>query len=66
MLGAGFVTKPTLDILSESGVHVTVGTQNTSLVFCLMCRQPHLVTWSHPTLPLAAGPLPRASSSAFL
>lgn len=25
MLGAGFVTKPTLDILSESGIPVTVG-----------------------------------------
>ena len=25
MLGAGFVTKPTLDILSESGITVTVG-----------------------------------------
>lgn len=30
MLGAGFVTKPTLDILSESGVQVTVGTQSLS------------------------------------
>lgn len=26
MLGAGFVTKPTLDILSEAGIKVTVGT----------------------------------------
>lgn len=26
MLGAGFVTKPTLDILSDSGISVTVGT----------------------------------------
>lgn len=26
MLGAGFVTKPTLDILSDAGVKVTVGT----------------------------------------
>ena len=26
MLGAGFVTRPTLDILSDAGVHVTVGT----------------------------------------
>lgn len=26
MLGAGFVTRPTLDILSESGIPVTVGT----------------------------------------
>lgn len=25
MLGAGFVTKPTLDILSKSGIAVTVG-----------------------------------------
>ena len=25
MLGAGFVTRPTLDILSQSGVAVTVG-----------------------------------------
>ena len=25
LLGAGFVTKPTLDILSEAGVQVTVG-----------------------------------------
>lgn len=25
MLGAGFVTKPTLDILSQSGITVTVG-----------------------------------------
>jgi len=25
MLGAGFVTKPTLDILSEAGISVTVG-----------------------------------------
>lgn len=25
MLGAGFVTRPTLDILSESGISVTVG-----------------------------------------
>lgn len=25
MLGAGFVTRPTLDILSESGIDVTVG-----------------------------------------
>lgn len=25
MLGAGFVTKPTLDILSEAGIKVTVG-----------------------------------------
>lgn len=25
MLGAGFVTRPTLDILSEQGVAVTVG-----------------------------------------
>ena len=25
MLGAGFVTRPTLDILSESGIAVTVG-----------------------------------------
>lgn len=25
MLGAGFVTKPTLDILSEAGVPVTIG-----------------------------------------
>lgn len=26
MLGAGFVTKPTLDILSDAGISVTVGT----------------------------------------
>ena len=25
MLGAGFVTRPTLDILSEKGIEVTVG-----------------------------------------
>lgn len=25
MLGAGFVTRPTLDILSEAGIPVTVG-----------------------------------------
>lgn len=25
MLGAGFVTRPTLDILSDAGIHVTVG-----------------------------------------
>jgi hypothetical protein len=25
MLGAGFVTRPTLDILSEAGIQVTVG-----------------------------------------
>jgi hypothetical protein len=25
MLGAGFVTRPTLDILSEAGISVTVG-----------------------------------------
>ena len=27
MLGAGFVTRPTLDVLSDSGIPVTVGTQ---------------------------------------
>lgn len=32
MLGAGFVTKPTLDILSDAGIEVTVGT----------CCFPHL------------------------
>lgn len=26
MLGAGFVTRPTLDVLSDAGVHVSVGT----------------------------------------
>lgn len=26
MLGAGFVTKPTLDILSDAGISVSVGT----------------------------------------
>jgi hypothetical protein len=25
MLGAGFVTRPTLDILSDAGIQVTVG-----------------------------------------
>jgi hypothetical protein len=28
MLGAGFVTRPTLDILTESGIAVTVGMQS--------------------------------------
>jgi hypothetical protein len=27
MLGAGFVTRPTLDILSDAGVEVSVGMQ---------------------------------------
>jgi hypothetical protein len=26
MLGAGFVTRPTLDILSDAGIEVSVGT----------------------------------------
>lgn len=35
MLGAGFVTKPTLDILSDAGIKVTVGTY-----FCCICAKP--------------------------
>ena len=31
MLGAGFVTRPTLEILSEAGITVTVGTRRISL-----------------------------------
>lgn len=38
MLGAGFVTKPTLDILTESGIPVTVGTTISSLSL-LVTRQ---------------------------
>jgi len=28
MLGAGFVTRPTLDILSDAGIEVSVGTES--------------------------------------
>ena len=28
MLGAGFVTRPTLDILSDAGIEVSVGMQH--------------------------------------
>lgn len=28
MLGAGFVTRPTLDILTQAGIPVTVGTKH--------------------------------------
>lgn len=28
MLGAGFVTRPTLDVLSDAGVKVSVGTSS--------------------------------------
>jgi hypothetical protein len=31
LLGAGFVTKPTVDILAEAGVEVTVGTFDIAL-----------------------------------
>lgn len=48
MLGAGFVTKPTLDILSESGVQVTVGTRILIHVPLVSPAQPHLVTWTIP------------------
>ena len=37
MLGAGFVTRPTLDILSDAGIEVSVGMtshRNTFLTFC--------------------------------
>ena len=33
MLGAGFVTKPTLEILAKSGVTVSVGTRTTHPYF---------------------------------
>ena len=33
MLGAGFVTKPTLEILSTAGIRVTVGTVHTFLAW---------------------------------
>ena len=29
MLGAGFVTRPTLDVLSDAGIEVTVGKSRT-------------------------------------
>jgi saccharopine dehydrogenase (NADP+, L-glutamate forming) len=28
MLGAGFVTRPTLDVLSDAGIEVSVGMKN--------------------------------------
>jgi saccharopine dehydrogenase (NADP+, L-glutamate forming) len=31
MLGAGFVTRPTLDILSDAGIEVSVGTVQSSV-----------------------------------
>ena len=33
MLGAGFVTKPTLDILSDAGIEVSVGRFSTLKLF---------------------------------
>lgn len=54
MLGAGFVTKPTLDILSESGVQVTVGTRILLHVPLVSPAQPHLVTWTIPPPPSQA------------
>lgn len=39
MLGAGFVTRPTLDILSDAGIHVTVGaTAPLPLPLPLICQ----------------------------
>lgn len=37
MLGAGFVTRPTLDILSDAGIHVTVGATD-PLLLPLTCQ----------------------------
>jgi hypothetical protein len=38
MLGAGFVTRPTLDVLSDAGIEVSVGMllrRNDQLTLCL-------------------------------
>jgi hypothetical protein len=71
MLGAGFVTKPTLDILSESGIQVTVGTQEPLLASISYCVAPSGHLNHHPdepTAPAAAAlpqtPRPSASASA--
>lgn len=40
MLGAGFVTKPTLDILAKSGVTVSVGTADRLLPPGLAAQAP--------------------------
>jgi hypothetical protein len=47
LLGAGFVTKPTVDILAEAGVEVTVGAFDIALntndqpVANVFCSLPH-------------------------
>lgn len=37
MLGAGFVTRPTLDILSDAGIEVSVGTDKNPDSFIVFC-----------------------------
>lgn len=36
MLGAGFVTKPTLDILCDAGIPVTVGKRSNNYLLLLI------------------------------
>lgn len=38
MLGAGFVTRPTLDVLSEAGIPVTVGTSTVNHINAPLVR----------------------------
>jgi hypothetical protein len=37
MLGAGFVTRPTLDILSDAGIEVSVGMTRDFNAFTIFC-----------------------------
>jgi hypothetical protein len=55
LLGAGFVTKPTLKILSDAGIDVTVGVS----IWPLSLRKPDLLERSIlPSRCLPASPMP--------
>lgn len=46
MLGAGFVTRPTLDVLSEAGIPVTVGTSTVDYNTAPLVRQSETKIWA--------------------
>ena len=47
MLGAGFVTRPTLDILSDAGISVTVGKLPFTLSWLLLSLGKASIAGSH-------------------